>query len=212
MNNTVTIADYDGGNVLSVSRAIIHLGGRAVLSGDPRAVARAERLILPGVGAFGACIDGLRERRLDEAVMKFAETGRPFLGICVGMQMMFEVSEEFGEHRGLAMLKGQVRAIPPNGADGAPHRIPHIGWNALYPPKRTWADTMLGQVAEGDSMYFVHSFSCHPEDREDVLAVCHYGGVEIIAAVNRGPLMGCQFHPEKSGKAGLAVLDAFLKV
>lgn len=210
--NRVTIVDFGAGNLLSVMRAFRHLGAKVELASDAGALLAAERLVLPGVGAFGACMDGLRSRGLIPAVRDFAICGRPFLGICVGLQMLFEESEEFGRHEGLGLISGQVRRIPACGADGAPHKVPHIGWNALCKPGGTaWAKTPLSPLAEGVSVYFVHSFAAVPSDPRHLLAVCDYDGVPLTAAVRKDNVTGCQFHPEKSGQAGLSILKAFLE-
>lgn len=210
MSNDVVIADYGSGNVFSVSRALETCGAAVRLSGDPDVIANAERLVVPGVGAFEAVMQALRTRELDIAIRRFAETGRPFLGICVGMQMMMDMSEEFGAHDGFSFIPGKVRAIPATGADGTPHPVPHIGWNGIHPGGHGWYGTPLAAVAPGQAFYFVHSFAAEPEDSADVLATCDYDGHAIVAAVARGNMVGFQFHPEKSGPAGLAVLETFV--
>jgi glutamine amidotransferase len=209
MRARVTVADYGIGNLLSVQRAFEHCGAEVEMSSDPRALERAERLVLPGVGAFRDAMEGLRSHGFIEPLRRFAASGRPFLGICVGMQMMFAVGEEHGMHAGLGLLPGRVVAIP-----AAPGRkIPHIGWAALMRPslERDWAETILEHVpAGGASVYFVHSFHAAPARADDVLAVCDYQGFAVTAAVSRGNLSGCQFHPEKSGETGLRIIKAFL--
>jgi imidazole glycerol-phosphate synthase subunit HisH len=209
MRARVTVADYGIGNLLSVQRAFEHCGAEVEVSSDPRALERAERLVLPGVGAFRDAMEGLRSHGFIEPLQRFAASGRPFLGICVGMQMMFEAGEEHGMHPGLGLLPGRVVAIP-----AAPGRkIPHIGWAALIRPslERDWAETILEAVpAGGASVYFVHSFHAAPARADDVLAVSDYHGFAVTAAVSRGNLSGCQFHPEKSGETGLKIIEAFL--
>lgn len=207
---SVTVIDYGIGNLLNVVRALEHVGA-AVRRIDRASAADldADRLVLPGVGAFGDGIAELRTRGFDDLVRRFADTGRPFLGICVGLQMMFEASEEMGEHRGLALLRGRVRAVPARAVDGAPQRIPHIGWRPLQ-PAAPWSGTILEDVAAGERAYFVHSFSAEPLDGGVRLADVDYGGHALCAAVRHGNLYGCQFHPERSGHAGLSMLQRFM--
>jgi glutamine amidotransferase len=206
----VTVVDYGIGNLLNVVRALEHCGAavQVVDRATPQA-ARASRLVLPGVGAFGDGMAELRARGLDDLVRGFAATGRPFLGICVGLQMMFEGSREMGEHAGLGLLQGQVVAVPATGADGRPHRVPHIGWRPLE-PARPWAGSILDGVQAGERAYFVHSFTAEPRDESVRLADVHYDGRRLCAAVQRDNLTGCQFHPERSAHAGLGMLRRFL--
>lgn len=208
----VVLVDYGVGNLLSVSRALTACGGDVEVTGDPVRVAAAERLVLPGVGAFAGCMAELGRRGLAEPVRQFARTGRPMLGICVGMQILFDTGEEFGTHPGLGLLPGTVRAIPATTAAGARRKIPHIGWNALQPAPggRPWQDSILADVAPGESVYFVHSYAAAPAASSDLLATADHDGAVVTAAVGRNNLSGCQFHPEKSGPVGLRILARFL--
>jgi len=208
----VVLVDYGVGNLLSVSRALAACGGAVEQTGDPARVAAAERLVLPGVGAFGDCMAELARRGLAAPVRSFARTGRPMLGICVGMQILFETGEEFGTHAGLGLLPGTIRAIPPTTDSGARRKIPHIGWNALLPAPRggPWAGSIMDRVEPGESVYFVHSFSADAANAGDVLATADHDGYGVTAAVSRDNLFGCQFHPEKSGPVGLRILASFL--
>lgn len=210
MSANVTVVDYGSGNLFSVSRALEQVGARVELTGDTDRVAAAERLVLPGVGAFSAAMKALTDRGLADAVRRFVETGRPFLGICVGMQAMMDYGEEFGHHDGFGFVAGGVAVIPATGADGTPHPVPHIGWNGLVPPARGWDDTLFAAIAPGTAVYFVHSFAARPKEPENVLATCDYDGRAITAAIAKDNMVGCQFHPEKSGPAGLAILTRFL--
>jgi glutamine amidotransferase len=211
--NRVAIVDFGAGNLLSVIRAFKHLGADIELVSQPDQVQRADRLVLPGVGAFGACMEGLRLRGLVEPLREYAATGRPFLGICVGLQMLFDESDEFGTHQGLGVIKGRVERIPPSGADGRPHKVPHIGWNALIqPPGADWSATPLSSLHPGDSVYFVHSFVAKPENPGHSLATCDYNGVSLLAAAHHENLTACQFHPEKSGELGLSIFKNFLNM
>lgn len=215
MTKRVTIVDYGVGNLMSVSRALAKVGGEPVLTGDPAAIAGADRLLLPGVGAYGDCGMALRARQgLEEAVCAFVETGKPLLGICVGMQILFDVGEEFGEHDGLSLVPGRVKAIPAKTVDGEVHKIPHIGWTALEVPKEAnadrWSGSILSGVAPGEAMYFVHSFTAWPDNPSHRLADAYYGGQRIAAAIQKDNITATQFHPEKSGEAGLNLLTRFL--
>lgn len=208
---TVTVIDYGCGNLLSVARAFEHCGATVILTDEPRQAASAEYLVLPGVGAFADGMAGLRQRRLVDPMYEFIATGRPFLGICLGMQMMFDTSEEFGNHCGLGLVPGKIEAISPFGAGGLPHKIPHIGWNQIFPPSPTaWDQTILADGHPGSSFYFVHSFCAVPEQPEHCVAQCSYDGISLAAVVRKGNAYGCQFHPEKSGPGGLRLLSAFL--
>lgn len=209
--NRVHIIDYGIGNIYSVARAVEKVGAEARLTDDPAEIAAADRLILPGVGAFGKGMAGLAERNLDEAVLAFARTGRPLLGICLGMQMLAGESAEFGTHRGLGLIPGQVMPISSKGSDGAPRKVPFIGW-AMLEPRYTggYGGTPLAGVGRDEAFYFVHSFHFLPENEADLVAIYHYDSAPIVAAVARNNIFGCQFHPEKSGPAGLRVIANFL--
>ena len=211
-STTVTVVDYGLGNLLSVSRALEHVGARVELSDSPAEIAKATHLLLPGVGAFRDGMAGLQQRGLVEPLRNYGRSGRPFLGICLGMQLLFEHSEEFGRQEGLGLIAGGVVAIPAVNASGAAHKIPHIGWNELRMPpgRRSWEGSPLGGLLPGTPMYFVHSFTADPAQVGDRLADCDYDGCRISAAVGHGSLYGCQFHPEKSGPAGLRILRDFV--
>jgi glutamine amidotransferase len=208
----VTVLDYGIGNQLNVLRALEHCGAAVkVVQKASAADLDAQRLVLPGVGAFGDGMVELRARGFDDLVKRFAQTGRPFLGICVGMQVMFDASEEMGEHAGLGLLAGRVLAVPATGTGGTPHRIPHIGWRPLE-PAAPWEETILADVRPQERMYFVHSFAANPSRASVRLADVDYDGVRICAAVHHDNLYGCQFHPERSADPGLSVLRRFLQL
>lgn len=211
---SVVVVDYNAGNLLSVYRAFAYLGAEVVVTSDPDIARQADRLVLPGVGAFGDCISNLTKLGLDAAVHDFVRTGRPMLGICVGMQMLFDGSEEFGVNAGLGLIPGRVLAIPRTRVDGSPHKIPHIGWAEIERPdsagEERWEGTVLEGLPEGTFLYFVHSFTGHPETPTHRLADIRYGGNLVSAAVQRDNIIGVQFHPEKSGEAGLHLLKRFL--
>lgn len=209
----VTIIDYGSGNLLSVARAIECAGATARISHDPAEIKGAERLLLPGVGAFDHGMQGLRERGLIEPIHLYATSGRPLLGICLGMQMLASVGEEFGEHEGLGLIPGRVVPVPALDVGGSMQKIPHIGWADLRPAQaKGWAGTMFEGTREGTSVYLVHSFHFMPTEQDHRLADCFYGGHRIAAVVSKNRIIGCQFHPEKSGMAGINILRAFLRI
>ncbi len=208
----VTVVDYGIGNLYSVRRALESCGAEVTLSADAAAIEASPRLVLPGVGAFADGMQGLRERGLVEPIRRYAASGRPLLAICLGMQMLVGVSEEFGEHEGLGVIAGRVIAVPSAALDGTPHKIPHIGWNGLLPSDGAdWRGSLLDGTAGGTPVYLVHSFHVVPDDPAHRLAHCLYGGHRITAAIRSGRIVGCQFHPEKSGPAGLAMLARFVR-
>jgi glutamine amidotransferase len=211
MKVSVTVVDYGMGNLYSVSRAFEHAGASVKLTEDAGEIMSASHLVLPGVGAFRRGMEELTKRDVVEPLRQYAKTGRPMLGICLGMQMLFDESDEFGCHPGLGLIPGKVCSIPSRRADRTPRKIPHIGWNGLLPAAGScWAGTLLDGMAEGAEAYFVHSYTAFPALESDLLAEAEYEGFRITAVVRRGQLYGCQFHPEKSGAAGLRILDRFL--
>lgn len=214
MNADVAVVDYGLGNLFSVQKALEHCGASVAITDDPGVIAQAPRIVLPGVGAFKDGMSGLRERNLVEPLLTFARSGRPLLGICLGMQMLLSRSEEFGDHAGLGIIAGRVIAIPRTTIDGRTHRIPHIGWSELYACEggQTWQNTMLESIVPGTAVYLVHSYTAWPDDPSQRLADCRYGGHLISAAIRAGNVYGSQFHPEKSGPAGLEVLRKFLSL
>lgn len=212
MTPRIVIVDYDRGNLFSVRQAIARVGGDPVVTGDPAVVAGADRLILPGVGAFADAMVTLHGRGLDDAVKTFAATGRPFLGICLGMQLLFDESSEFGCHAGLGLIRGRVDRLP-EPIDARREKIPNVGWSRLMPVTggRPWPDSLFERVKPGDFAYFVHSYAPRPAERAQRLADIEFGGSAVAAAIAAGPIAACQFHPEKSGEVGLAILEAFVR-
>lgn len=210
-DRTVTIVDYGIGNLFSVARAIEAAGGKPVFASRFAEVRDAERLLLPGVGAFEPCMRTLADRGLADAVKSFVPTGRPFLGICVGMQLLFDYSLEFGRHEGLGLIPGHVAAIPLMDENGN-RKVPHIGWSRLLRPsaRATWNDTVLTGLADDASAYFVHSYACLPREEGWRLADAEYQGITICAAIQRDNITAFQCHPEKSGRVGLRILENFL--
>ena len=199
----VGIIDYGVGNLFSLCSSFKAIGQAAFVSGDPEELSKADRLILPGVGAFEDAAKKLRESGLDAFVRQQAAAGKPLMGICLGMQLLFERSYEYGCHEGLGLLKGAV--VPMAGKLPAELKVPHMGWNALQTRKGSLLEPMEGQY-----VYFVHSF--YAEGCEDSLSAMTDYGIPITAAVEKGNIYGCQFHPEKSGNVGLSILRAFCEV
>ena len=196
----VGIIDYGVGNLFSLKSSFKAIGAEAFVSSDAEELAKADRLVLPGVGAFEDAANKLRASGLDGFVRQQAAAGKPLLGICLGMQMLFEKSYEYGEHEGLGLLKGQV--VPMAGKIHLELKIPHMGWNALEVKQGRLLEDVDGQY-----VYFVHSFFA--EGCEDALAAVTEYDIPITAAVEKGNIFGCQFHPEKSGNAGLSILRKF---
>jgi glutamine amidotransferase len=207
----VTVVDYGMGNLFSVRRAFEQCGVEVAVSDKAQAILDAERLVLPGVGAFQNGMEGLEKRGLVEAILQFSSSGRPFLGICLGMQMLHSASDEFGVHRGLGIIPGRVVGIPLVGADGNSHKIPHIGWNSLIPSDAgaSWQGTILEGIEPGAAVYFVHSYEAVTESPVHRIAHALYDGCKLTAVVRKGAVFGCQFHPEKSGRVGLKILANF---
>ena len=208
--SVVTIVDYGRGNLFSLARALEHLGASAAVTSDPAAIASAERLILPGVGAFGDGMDNLRSRGLIEPLKEYAALGRPLLGICLGMQLLLEESDEFGTHAGLGIVPGTVTRF----AD-SPERswkVPHVGWSRISPAAPSgWDSSALAALPDGERMYFVHSYFAVPAKAEHRLAMTPYAGIDFCSALKAGTVQGVQFHPEKSGERGLCLLKEWLK-
>ena len=199
----VGIIDYGVGNLFSLRSSFKAIGEEAFVSGDPTALSKADRLVLPGVGAFEDAVKKLRQSGMDTFVCAQAAAGKPLLGICLGMQMLFEKSFEYGEHEGLGLLKGQV--VPMAGRLPTELKIPHMGWNKLEVKSGRLLENM-----DGEYVYFVHSFFASGCD--DALAAVTEYGIPITAAVEQGNIFGCQFHPEKSGNAGLGILRRFCEL
>jgi|SRR5450631_3131799 glutamine amidotransferase len=209
----VAVMDYGVGNLLSVRQALEHCGATVTVTADHDTLLASPRVILPGVGAFSNGMGELRRRGLDRVAKEVASRGTPLLGICLGMQLMLDESEEFGISAGLGLIPGVVVPVPAVTDLGLPQKIPHIGWNSLVlsEGRRNWEDTLLCEVKPSEAMYFVHSYMARPLDGRHRIADCLYGGIRISAVVGCGNVFGCQFHPEKSGLVGLKVLRAFLQ-
>lgn len=201
----IAIIDYGVGNLYSLKSSFDFLGIPTLVTRNEQEILNCEKIILPGVGAFCDAAESLKKCGMDRVVKEEAARGKPIMGICLGMQMLFDKSFEYGEYEGLGLISGNVRPI----ADVIPEnfKIPHIGWNALHFPKTREKSPIFKYVTEGDCVYFVHSFYA-ADCEKDVIATSEYGA-ELTAAVGKGNIYGCQFHPEKSGEVGLNILKAF---
>lgn len=207
----VIVIDCGIGNLLSVQRGLEHCGAEVVLTSEPDVVLVAKRVVLPGVGAFANAMQALQERNLVPAIQALAKQGTPLLGICLGMQLLLDESEEFVVTRGLGLIPGRVVPLAMQATSGASQKVPHIGWSGLVPAEEgaDWQGTLLQDNGSGEAAYFLHSFMAVPADPRHRLADCIYGGRRVSAAIARGHITGCQFHPEKSGEVGLRILRRF---
>jgi len=204
----IAVVDYGMGNLRSVVKGLEKVGVIAEVTSDPAVVAVADAVVLPGVGAFGMAMEHLRAAKLDNVIKQAIAADKPFLGICLGLQLLFSESEEFGPVRGLDILPGKVVRFFPQGAP-AGVKIPHMGWNALEMAAPT---PLLDGIAEGEHVYFVHSFYVAPDESSISATFTEYGGFRFTSSVTRGNLFACQFHPEKSGAMGLKILENFGKL
>lgn len=201
----IAVIDYGAGNLKSVRNALDYLGCQNVIASSPRDIISADGVILPGVGEFGSAMKEMERRELTDAVRTAARSGKPFLGICAGMQLLFDSSEESPGVPGLGVIPGRVLLFPKN--PGV--KVPHMGWNSIKPKK---SSRLLGALSGEPYMYFVHSYYVKADELRDVSAVCDYDGVTFDAAAEVGSLFGCQFHPEKSGEVGMSILRRFTEL
>jgi len=204
------IVDYGLGNLFSVKRACEYVGLRAEITSDPALVGRANAVILPGVGAFGDAMRTLRHLGLSDALREVAASGRPLLGVCLGLQLLMERSCEFGEHEGLGIIPGDVvRFQEPRCGDRA-LKVPQVGWNRVWrPTEDAWDDTVLADTPDGAHQYFVHSYYARPIEERFVVARSRYGSTEFCSAARVGNVLACQFHPERSGREGIRIYRRF---
>ena len=211
MSLEVVVIDYGIGNIFSVRRAFEFCGAKVTVSDDPQIIFNAHRLVLPGVGAFADGMQGLVDRGLDKVICDYANTDRPLLGICLGMQMLSSMSEEFGNHNGLGIIPGKVIPLPKFTPKGDINKVPFVGWADLQPSRgiSSWQGTIFNDIAMDDSVYLTHSYSVLPSDLKQALAYCNYTENEIITAIHKGKTYGVQFHPEKSGPVGLRIIKNF---
>lgn len=204
----IAIIDYGVGNLFSLSSSLASLGIETVVTDDESVIRNADKIILPGVGAFRDASEKLAEKGFDNLLRELAHEGKPIMGICLGMQLLFDESYEFGRYKGLGLIKGSVKPIADVIGEGL--KIPHIGWNSLDFPKNKAKNEIFKYVNEGDCVYFVHSF--YATDCEDAVIATTSYGAPLTAAVASGNVYGCQFHPEKSGKVGLSIIKAFAEI
>lgn len=203
----IAIIDYGASNLRSVEKAFRYLGRDVCITSNEKDIVSASHLVLPGNGAFGDCMAAIEKLELMNGIKKFIDSGKPFLGICIGMQLLFEKSYEFGENAGLGLVKGSIEKFSPDIIKQG-GKIPHVGWNAVNSVKK---NKLFNGIDDGAYFYFVHSYFANPTEDEAITAVSDYYG-EFTAAVEKDNVMGVQFHPEKSLKAGLKLLDNFCKI
>lgn len=212
MAKRIIVVDYGAGNLYSVRRALEVSGaGEVTLSSDPKIISEADGLVLPGVGAFADGMRGLQSRGLVDPIIEYAQSGRPLLGICLGMQMLASVSEEFGFHDGLGLIPGDVVAIPNRSVQHETLKVPFIGWSKLSPSRASaYEGSVLRAHLSDSSVYLVHSFHVRPSNPEHLLATYSFGGHSITAAIQYRNVTGLQFHPERSGQVGLQIMGQFV--
>ena len=210
--NILTIIDYDCGNILNLVRAIEFLGYKVEVSKDKKKIINSSHVILPGVGAFGNATQKLEKFNLNSIILEYVKSGKPLLGICLGMQLLLTESHEFGTHKGLDLIKGKVIKI--SNKDKKEIKIPHVGWNDLYPnnEEEIWTNKILKGFPSGKSFYFIHSYICKTKSSKATVAYCDYSGISIPAVISIDNIFGCQFHPEKSSDNGLIVLKIFCEI
>ncbi len=207
---TIGILDYSMGNIASVQAAFEHLGSNTFLITDKESYKRCDLLVLPGVGAFKDAIKIIKEKGFDEIINNHVKDGSYFLGICLGMQLLADKSEENGSFEGLGLIPGIVERIPAKNDQGHPHKVPHVGWSEVFPHQTNSKDIPL--TLNHQSFYFVHSYYFNTKSDENDFADCNYGGHKLCAMVKKDNVIGVQFHPEKSGPAGLKLLEEILKL
>jgi imidazole glycerol-phosphate synthase subunit HisH len=207
----VVVVDYGLGNIKSVQRGLEKVGATVLITSKPEDIASADHLVLPGVGAFEDGMKGLNDTGVVPAINEFVQTGKSLLGICLGMQMLLDQSEENGLHKGLGFIPGVVKAIPQQEDGTHVRKIPHVGWSSiLYPDHCNWKTSILSGTHEGEYFYFVHSYMTVPHNSVNLLAQCEYENMRITAGIQRDNITGLQFHPEKSGESGLKILEKFV--
>ena len=206
----IVIIDYGIGNVKSIINAFENQGTKTILSRDRDIILGADGVILPGVGAFSHGMNNLRKYGLVTIIKDYVKTGKPLLGICLGMQMLLERSEEFGSTKGIGLIKGKVIKLPVNQTNLV--KLPHISWSEIKPKKVEWKNTILNNIDISSNMYFVHTFVAKPDNEYEVLSTAEYSGVEFCSSLKKDNVYGCQFHPEKSAKHGLTIIKNFINI
>lgn len=206
----IAIIDYGIGNVRSILSAFENQGANVFLTSDKDEILKSDGLVLPGVGAFSHGMENLKNYDLVDVIKEYAISDKPFMGICLGMQMLFEESEEFGETKGLGLILGKVVKLPTK--DSQNEKLPHVSWNELNSKNVPWIDTILADIEEGSDMYFVHSFIAQPRDGDNILSTTEYSSNHFCSSVKKDNIYGCQFHPEKSGPTGLKIINNFIRM
>lgn len=212
MDNKIKIAiiDYEAGNLYSVQHACSFLGFESKITSDKQEIMSSDGAILPGVGAFGEAMENLKKLDLVSTIKEFVKSGRPFMGVCLGLQLLFTQSEEFGLHQGLNLIEGEVKRFPNVNSSGQSVKVPQIGWNQIYSrDKNKWNNSPLQGIADGEFMYFVHSFYVTPKDKNDILSETDYEGIKYCSSVCRDNIFASQFHPEKSAQEGIKIYNAW---
>jgi glutamine amidotransferase len=211
MKKKIAIVDFGLGNLFSVLQACLELGAQAEITTDPEKVKNAQGVILPGVGAFGDAITNLRKSGMDHVLKEAFDQGKPIMGICLGLQLMFQTSEEFGSHEGLGFIKGTVKRFPSVTMTGTKIRVPQIGWNQIVTPnKKLWDSSPLSSLMPEEFMYFVHSYYVLPEDSSVIVSTTEYGSFKYCSGIKKNNLFAVQFHPEKSAEKGLEIYKNWL--
>jgi glutamine amidotransferase len=205
MSKKIVIVDYQLGNLFSVNQALVSIGLEPKISCDPNDIALADALVLPGVGAFKDAMDNLNTLNLSNPIIESVRNGKPLFGVCLGLQLLFTQSEEFGSTSGLGLIEGDVRKFKTRDAEGGKVRVPQIAWNTIYGSQyRTWLNTPLEDIPETD-MYFVHSYYVVPKDEGDILTETYYSGLKYASSILKNNIFACQFHPEKSAQEGIKI-------
>lgn len=204
----IAIIDYQISNIFSVKHAFDSLGVESVVTSDPKVIMEAKAAILPGVGAYGDCMLNLKNLNLIEAILEFIKSGKPFMGVCLGLQLLFSQSTEFGRHQGLNVIKGEVNRFPSENDKGEVIRVPQIGWNRIYHTSKNrlnWQRSPLKALKNKDYMYFVHSYYVKPQDKSVIVSYTNYSGFEYCSSIIKDNIFAVQFHPEKSGPRGIEI-------
>ena len=209
--SVIAVIDYDVGNIKSICNAFEKVGANIIVTRDSGEIFKADGVVLPGVGAFAHGMEKLKQYGLDKTILEVAGSGKPLLGICLGMQMLFSSSEEFGNTTGLGIIPGEILKLPL--INPAYQKLPHVSWNELSEcGSGSWGKSILKDVAENENMYFVHSFFANPEYKKDILSTTVYSGHKFCSTVQRNNVYGCQYHPEKSAIAGLKIITNFKEI
>ncbi len=212
MNKRVTIIDYGVGNLLSLKMSLEHLGADVIITRDKNLILNSSHIILPGVGAFSKAMNLIKKYKINEYLFESKKKGSYILGICLGMQLLMTSSEEFGFTKGLNFIEGEVKSITKQKNYNEDVKIPNIGWFNLIKKNKSSKETIMTNISENDSFYFVHSYVCNARDEECLKFYSEYSNIEVTAIIKKKNIIGCQFHPEKSGKAGLKLLGNFLSL